>query len=1228
MGDTKSDGKEVKTTTATSPADGTSKNGPTQTTDAAVGGGGMGTANPDEKKEDAKDDEKGDPVAVAKGAVTENVLDLALPGLVPFQWRRRYSSTDFGKTTPLGRGGWTHDHHQWIEPEGDGFLLRNFDGVDLSFGPIPAQGGTLHRGRQLFLQRKGDRFDVLDLASRWTRSYAPSRQGGRAWLRSIADCRGNRIAFHYEGEALVRVTDTAGREIHLQLDAKGRIVALDVEVDKRVHRVFTYGYTDAGELAFAADGLGQPIRYAYDGKHRVVQKWLRNGFSIRYEYDPVHGRVARTRGDEGYHQVEFTYDFDKRTTTTHGEPQPRVYYWDAHGNVVREETFDGRHVIERTWDRDRLLVSEKNAAGEEHRYEHDARGFLIKATDPAGNITRHEYVDDLLRRVILPNGNVRAYDYDGYGALWGLTLETGARYSVDRDGKGRIVALYGPGSLLERYEYDAHHNLAKATSARGAVTSYDYDDLGHPTTRRDPLGRTTRLEYDVGGRVIAVTHADGTRIDLEHDSLGKVTRIQRPGGDIRMEYVATGALARTVMEDGGEWRISYDREEKPVQIENPKGERYELRYDRAGRVVEERTFDGRVIRYSYNASGRLHRIERPDETWREFVYDTLGNLVEDTSPHGPITFERDSQGRLLKATLEEGPVVSTVTFERDHFGRVVAETQDGKTFRYEYDAESRVTARILPTGEVTRFRYDLDGELAEVEHGGQAVRIARDAAGQELLRHFAESPTAVASSYDAMGRLASQEAVPPQPEGAASIAALLRRRWEYDAVGRPLRIEDARWGTTEYSYDRTHNLVRAQRGRLDEEFEYDPAGALVRTFQGFASRGERWSMRQGDVLVRTEKAAYEIDTCGRRTRKVELANGKPTERVTEYVWDCRDRLREVRTPGGEVVRYFYDAFGRRTRKIVFPLRPAEPGAPAPPPRVVRFLWDGDVLAAELDTGRGARAFVHEPGTFRPILQIEQGEVFLYVLDQVGTPRELLDVQGRVAWAAAYRAWGRVAEVQPDPMAARARAVESPFRLLGQYADDETGLHWTRFRYWDPDVGRWCSPDPLGIEGGARLFAFDGSPTLLVDPFGLDTRPAHGAAQLDTRPAHGAAQFAKLKDALRTAEAANPLIESLRTTGKLPSNYLTKAQAAAAGWQAGKPVGTHIPGGQIGGDVFQNTTGVLPSAPGRTWYEADVGLSSTISRSKQPGTRLLYSSDGLLYVTADHYETVHLIGTWK
>ncbi|WP_222943223.1 polymorphic toxin-type HINT domain-containing protein [Streptomyces parvus] len=121
---------------------------------------------------------------------------------------------------------------------------------------------------------------------------------------------------------------------------------------------------------------------------------------------------------------------------------------------------------------------------------------------------------------------------------------------------------------------------------------------------------------------------------------------------------------------------------------------------------------------------------------------------------------------------------------------------------------------------------------------------------------------------------------------------------------------------------------------------------------------------------------------------------------------------------------------------------------------------------------------------------------------------------------------------------------------------------------------------------------------------------------------------QLRNDLAAAEAANPLIESLQRTGGLPSNYVTKAQAAAAGWKPGKALGNSVPGGQIGGDVFANTNGVVPRAPGRTWQEADLGINPMMSRAKQPGQRLLYSNDGLAYVTSDHYKTAYQLPNWR
>jgi len=89
------------------------------------------------------------------------------------------------------------------------------------------------------------------------------------------------------------------------------------------------------------------------------------------------------------------------------------------------------------------------------------------------------------------------------------------------------------------------------------------------------------------------------------------------------------------------------------------------------------------------------------------------------------------------------------------------------------------------------------------------------------------------------------------------------------------------------------------------------------------------------------------------------------------------------------------------------------------------------------------------------------------------------------------------------------------------------------------------------------------------------------------------------------------------TGNLPDNYITKREAIDLGWIGRKGNLAEIaPGKMIGGEIYYNDDGHLPQAPGRVWYEADINYSSGY-RNRH---RLLYSSDGLVFVTYDHYTT--------
>ena len=103
-------------------------------------------------------------------------------------------------------------------------------------------------------------------------------------------------------------------------------------------------------------------------------------------------------------------------------------------------------------------------------------------------------------------------------------------------------------------------------------------------------------------------------------------------------------------------------------------------------------------------------------------------------------------------------------------------------------------------------------------------------------------------------------------------------------------------------------------------------------------------------------------------------------------------------------------------------------------------------------------------------------------------------------------------------------------------------------------------------------------------------------------------------------SAEEVSEYLYTYGYLPGNFITKADARALGWEGGS-VERYAPGCAIGGDVFGNKEGLVPKEKGRTYYECDIDTNGQSSRGAK---RLVFSNDGLIYYTEDHYESFELL----
>ena len=149
------------------------------------------------------------------------------------------------------------------------------------------------------------------------------------------------------------------------------------------------------------------------------------------------------------------------------------------------------------------------------------------------------------------------------------------------------------------------------------------------------------------------------------------------------------------------------------------------------------------------------------------------------------------------------------------------------------------------------------------------------------------------------------------------------------------------------------------------------------------------------------------------------------------------------------------------------------------------------------------------------------EVFYFHTDQVGLPEELTNSQGKLCWQASYKTWGSTVAEEWEVRSTAGQAVnaldegskptiEQNLRFQGQYLDRDTGLHYNTFRFYDSDIGRFISPDPIGLDGGINLGSYSPNPISWVDPWGWSGKPGtyggergtHTGGETNHSPAYG------------------------------------------------------------------------------------------------------------------------------
>ncbi|WP_236732610.1 RHS repeat domain-containing protein, partial [Pseudomonas amygdali] len=195
-----------------------------------------------------------------------------------------------------------------------------------------------------------------------------------------------------------------------------------------------------------------------------------------------------------------------------------------------------------------------------------------------------------------------------------------------------------------------------------------------------------------------------------------------------------------------------------------------------------------------------------------------------------------------------------------------------------------------------------------------------------------------------------------------------------------------------------------------------------------------------------------------------------------FTYDCENRLVKTETMADTQVEstssYQYDSLGRRVAK-----QSEIKGQTAHK----RFLWQGLRMLREESPGQSS-LYIYEPGSYAPLARVDEKEgevenkVYYFHTDQIGTPLEMTDAEGQIVWQAKYRAWGALEKLVVNE-------VEQNLRFQGQYFDVETGLHYNTFRYYDPEIGRFITQDPIGLLGGFNLYIYAPNSTGWIDPIG-------------------------------------------------------------------------------------------------------------------------------------------------
>jgi RHS repeat-associated protein len=932
----------------------------------------------------------------------------------------------------------------------------------------------------------------------------PGSPSGFRWVRSYTSLDAERdgpmgrgFQHSYQRDLVVDL------DYAIYTDGQGRVVPLPLPTSERESTSYC-GYVltvgkEGAEVRYSIDHAGEPtvefVRERRTGAPPRLVRLRSSDARVDVGYDALGQMVSMVetseRGDRSAKETRLAYDGRRHVVEvrrgTHGTgelPLVARYAYDAAGSLIEwEDALGARGSY--AYDRGRRLTRMTDRNGYSFHFTYDAEGRCIE-----------EHGDDGLHRVSLryeperrrtmvtkADGGVWIYEYDEQGALVAIQDHYGGRRTWHVAKDGRVLEEVAPdGHTSRRFLYDRtgyHFGVTDrwrylcppldedpnpsdplAINVPETPLAQQFGYFSSPSRRFDrPSEREPEHRRDAAGRAVETVYPDGSRERFGYDPAGNtVVFVDRDGREYRTAITSWNLVGAEI---------------------DPLGHRTHYEYTPHARISTIVDPGGSVSRYEYDFKDRLVRVLRHGVVREEYVYDEADQLIEKRDGAGNLLLRRSigDNGLPRERRLSSGEVYR---YEYDGRGRETLLATEGQVIRRNFDGWGRLMLEER-NGRGVRHRFT-GGALAETTYFGR-FRVAYRRGGDGALEIQAPvggvqrfvrgdmgrvlstlgNGTTVDSSYDDQGRC-SGRTVSRVRDGEP-------RRWStrysYSPEGELHRIEDSQRGITTYGYDAAHRLCE----------EVDPRGAVTPI-----ALDDAGNLRQQAGLPPVEIAdgnrlrcsGHERFTYNDRNHLAEIVS--ESGGATRYSYNGLDMLVEIQWSDREE-RWTagYDGLRRRTFKSMGGRR-------------TEYFWDDNRLAAEIGPEGALRLYVYpDPQALVPVLFIdydgvdaapETGRALYVIGNQIGAPLLIEDQRGEVVWwANSVEPYG-VVRVHPSA------SVSYALRFPGHYLDEETGLHYNRFRYYAPRLGRYLQSDPIGHSGGINLYAYPANPLVDVDVLGL------------------------------------------------------------------------------------------------------------------------------------------------